>query len=408
MHLISNRKIHAFITIKQDDRYRTNTLRLLDLLTEDVLEGDSIGSEFRDTLAELLGSHLVLVEVEAEGGLVVDVALLLNVKRVGLGSIELLGNGLCGVVQLLEKVGLYVVSIHTWSAGLYKSTYSNGEVVASSELSNLANGAERSTHDDGLVAVLLVVVEDAADGLDTGVLLLGVLLLGRSLVPVKNAADEGGDEESAGLSSGNSLDEREHQSQVGVDAVIPLEDLGGLDTLPCRGDLDKNALLANALLLVQLQNVRSKCWAHFQAILLTSMMRRALLTEAFVSKEKRASTSVETLPGTTLRISLPNWTRRLSSVASTWSSMLSAWLLPQVTAASMSFSYSGFLEAARIREGLVVASWGLYLSMVAKSPESQTTVCEELSAHKIPVAWQHGVCSSFRGGAVSYAMVGGR
>merc|ERR1711939_1277088 len=143
MHLISNRKIHAFITIKQNDRYRTAALRLLDLLAEDVLEGNSIGGEFRDTLAELLGSHLVLVEVEAEGSLVVDVALLLDVKRVGLGSIELLGNGFCGVVQLLEEVG------------------SNGEVVASSELGNLANGAERSTHDDGLVAVLLVVVEDA-------------------------------------------------------------------------------------------------------------------------------------------------------------------------------------------------------------------------------------------------------
>ena len=40
----------------------------------------------------------------------------------------------------------------------------------------------------------------------------------------------------------------------------------------------------------------------------------------------------------------------------------------------MSLAYSGFLEAARIRDGLVVASWGLYLAIVAKSPESQTTV----------------------------------
>jgi hypothetical protein len=40
---------------------------------------------------------------------------------------------------------------------------------------------------------------------------------------------------------------------------------------------------------------------------------------------------------------------------------------------SMSLAYSGFLAAARIREGLVVASWGLYLAMEAKSPESETT-----------------------------------
>ena len=40
----------------------------------------------------------------------------------------------------------------------------------------------------------------------------------------------------------------------------------------------------------------------------------------------------------------------------------------------MSLAYSGFLDAARMSEGLVVASWGWYLEMVLKSPESQTTV----------------------------------
>jgi len=33
-----------------------------------------------------------------------------------------------------------------------------------------------------------------------------------------------------------------------------------------------------------------------------------------------------------------------------------------------------FFDAARMSEGLVVASCGLYLPMVAKSPESHTTV----------------------------------
>jgi hypothetical protein len=139
-----------------------------------------------------------------------------------------------------------------WTAG---QTYGNGEVVAASELSNLADAPERSTHDNGLVAVLLVVVENGLDTLDTGVLLLGVLLLGRGLVPVKDAADEGRDEESASLSGGDGLDEREHESEVGVDSVLGLEDLGGLDTFPCGCDLDENALLANALLLVQLRSV---------------------------------------------------------------------------------------------------------------------------------------------------------
>ena len=111
------------------------------------------------------------------------------------------------------------------------------------------------------------------------------------------------------------------------------------------------------------------------------MMCRALFTEASVSNEKRASTSVETLPGMILRISLPNCTRRLSKVASTCSSTLLPCFLPYSTAVSISFAYSGFLDAARMREGLVVASWGLYLSMVAKSPESQTTVYSSCYQH---------------------------
>ena len=102
-------------------------------------------------------------------------------------------------------------------------------------------------------------------------------------------------------------------------------------------------------------------------------MCSALSTLAFVSKLKRASTSVETFPGTIFRISEPNCTSRLSRVASTWSSMDLPWALPYATASSISFAYSAFLEAARMRDGLVVASCGLYLSMVAKSPESQTT-----------------------------------
>lgn len=116
--------------------------------------------------------------------------------------------------------------------------YGDGQVVTASELGDLANVSERSTHDDGVVTVLLVVVEDGLDGLDTRVLLLGVVLLRRGLVPVEDTADEGGDQESTGLSGGDGLGEREHKSQVAVDAVVPLQDLGGLDTLPCRGNLN--------------------------------------------------------------------------------------------------------------------------------------------------------------------------
>jgi len=43
-------------------------LSLLELLLEDILEGDGVSSELADTLAELVDGHGVLVEVEAEEG----------------------------------------------------------------------------------------------------------------------------------------------------------------------------------------------------------------------------------------------------------------------------------------------------------------------------------------------------
>lgn len=100
--------------------------------------------------------------------------------------------------------------------------------------------------------MLLIVVEDALDRLDARVLLLGVLPLVGGLVPIEDTADEGRDEEGTGLGSGDGLDDGEHESQVGVDAVVALEDLGGLDALPSGGDLDEDAVLRDALLLVEL------------------------------------------------------------------------------------------------------------------------------------------------------------
>jgi len=128
----------------------------------------------------------------------------------------------------------------------------NGEVVAAGELGDLADVAEGGAHDDGLVVVLLVVVEDLDDGLDTGVVLGGVLLLGVGLVPVEDTADEGRDEVGTGLGGGDGLGQGEHEGQVAVDAVLALELVGGLDALPGGSELDEDARLVNAGLLVEL------------------------------------------------------------------------------------------------------------------------------------------------------------
>lgn len=101
--------------------------------------------------------------------------------------------------------------------------------------------------------MLLVVVVDGLDGLDTGVLLSGVVTLVGGLVPVENAADEGGDEEDTSLGGGNGLNQGEEQGQVAVDLVLRLEDVGGLETLPGGGDLDEDAVLGDAVGLVELE-----------------------------------------------------------------------------------------------------------------------------------------------------------
>lgn len=133
-----------------------------------------------------------------------------------------------------------------------RRTYRDGQVVATSELGNLAGVAERSAHDNGVVAELLVVVEDALHGLDAGVGAGGISLSRLGLVPVEDTANEGRDQVGTGLSGCNGLGKREQEGQVGVDAVVTLEDLGSLDTLPGGGNLDQDALLVDTLLLVEL------------------------------------------------------------------------------------------------------------------------------------------------------------
>lgn len=58
-----------------------------------------------------MNGHGVLVEVEAEETLVVEVLLLLDVEVGSVSSIELLGDGVGAVVEVLEKVGLQSISV---------------------------------------------------------------------------------------------------------------------------------------------------------------------------------------------------------------------------------------------------------------------------------------------------------
>lgn len=99
----------------------------------------TILGETSDTLVELVESHVVLEQGPSELGLVIEVRDLFNLFTVGLGSVELLGDGLGRVLELFEELG------------------GDGEVVTSGQLGDFTNVSERGSHDDGLVSVLLVV-----------------------------------------------------------------------------------------------------------------------------------------------------------------------------------------------------------------------------------------------------------
>ena len=83
------------------------------------------------------------------------------------------------------------------------------------------------------------------DGDDAGIVGALVVLAGVFLVPVEDAADEGRDERDAGLGCGDGLVQAEEQRQVAVDAFL-LQHFGGADALPGGGDLDEDAVAADA------------------------------------------------------------------------------------------------------------------------------------------------------------------
>ncbi|MNG07414.1 hypothetical protein D3C84_907120 [compost metagenome] len=85
---------------------------------------------------------------------------------------------------------------------------------------------------------------------------------------------------------------------------------------------------------------------------------RALAMLASVSKERRASTSVEMRPGTIFSTSRPMLTASLSPASMICCALSWLWDLAQLMASSISAAYSGISDAFNTREGLVVASMG--------------------------------------------------
>ena len=119
-------------------------------------------------------------------------------------------------------------------------TNRDSQVITSGQLRDFSNVSETSSHHNGLVPEFLVVIEDLLNAFYARVFLRAVVLLIRGLVPVQDTANERRDEESTGLGCGNGLRKREHEGQIAVHLVLRLQDVGCLDTLPRRSQLDQD------------------------------------------------------------------------------------------------------------------------------------------------------------------------
>lgn len=232
-----NQNKYAHFRSLKSVRFKTHSC-LLDLLPEDAFEGDSISSKLADTFSQFLDGHLLFVEVEPEERLVIQVASLGDVKfRCTLG-VKLLWHIVCAVIEFLEQIG------------------GDGQVVTTSQLGDLTNIPEGGTHDDSVVAVFLVVVEDGLNALDTWVFLWLEVFLHGCLVPVEDSADEGRDQVGTGFGGSDSLDKGEHEGQIAVNALL-LEDLGGLNSFISGCDLDQDAVFGNSDRVVELLRVNN-------------------------------------------------------------------------------------------------------------------------------------------------------
>ena len=150
--------------------------------------------------------------------------------------------------------------------------------------------------------------------------------------------------------------------------------------------------------------------SHVDAILISTRSREiptdsyssislmALSIVARVSNDRRASTSVDTRPGMILRISSPNDTSRRSTACSTISWRLWPWALAYSTAGATILAYFSSFTAARISDGFVVASCGLYTAIDSKSPESETTVVNCFSDARAFDMEDTGPCTTFATG----------
>ncbi len=134
-----------------------------------------------------------------------------------------------------------------------------------------------------------------------------------------------------------------------------------LQRMPSRSR--RSAARIPSQVLASLISTRSRAIPSFSY---SETMRRALSSEPSMSKDRRASTSVDTRPATCFRISRPNRTKS-QSIAGEISPPA------RLIASSTSGRQRGSSAEVRSSDGFVVASCGFQRATASMSPESATT-----------------------------------
>ena len=178
--------------------------------------------------------------------------------------------------------------------------------------------------------MLLIVIENLLDRLDTRIVIALISLSCSFLVPIENllykfiryqpkntnamqcthSTNKGRDQGNTSLSTSNSLTKPKKKSKVTMNVFIPLQFTSGLNTLPRRCNLDQNAVFGDTKGFIESNQLfRLLKIANISDHRMTIDNRNSTFAlVASLSKERRASTSVETRPGMIARISLPNST----------------------------------------------------------------------------------------------------
>lgn len=156
------------------------------------------------------------------------------IQRKVFSSTETFGSGL----RLSGELALQLAFI---LGQFIEQVRADGQAVAAGKGFDFSGAAEGGAHDDRLDVVRLVVVVDFTDGDDARIFLRRVVLAGRLLVPVEDAADEGRDQEHFGVGAGDRLGLAEEKRQVAVDAFL-LQHFRSTDAFPGGSELDQDAV----------------------------------------------------------------------------------------------------------------------------------------------------------------------